>query len=537
MSKRVLWERVVSLLLFFACYSSQASFAQEKLLSKSYIQGIWSGLEPTSLIEYLSFLELYADSQEGELARKRIKERLDLSGDLSLDIPSLGHSIVDYLLLKSDKERDLDIKLIEWIEAASQQQLEAPKEGRTVKSLSELTTLEPQKWDFTQVAFLASRLGEPYDERLSRSLHAKVDMLALCVKLSLHGQSFSSTTEKDLATVKALNRVVFEELGFSFPPILDYESRIDQFSSLPSLIDSRRGVCLGVSVLYLCIADRLGLPLTLVTPPGHIFLRYKYKEGELEKERNIETTAYGMQLPNLAYRPLLGEMVVERKTRELPGLILINQASTCLSQANFAKAKKIYEVALEFLDRKKSFFVDELHAYAGFLADPQTGLAKIKSLSKSYRELQSRGELPALVFDPLLLEEISQGILGKEELADYFQKGGNELSKQLQKMDRLEKFLKKAPTSNWLKLQLSLVKWHLGRCSSAASFFPKEVALDSQRLYMRTLLLLDSSLMSEAVESFIQLEKQLKEEDKSLWTPFYRLRIQLQENYFALLEN
>ena len=77
---------------------------------------------------------------------------------------------------------------------------------------------------------------------------------------------------------------------FRFPPHSLYAKDIDVYTFLPSVLDSRRGVCLGVSILYLCLAQRLDLPLEAMTPPGHIYVRY----GE---DLNIETTARGIDVP------------------------------------------------------------------------------------------------------------------------------------------------------------------------------------------------------------------------------------------------
>ncbi|MCX7827167.1 MAG: transglutaminase-like domain-containing protein, partial [Verrucomicrobiae bacterium] len=56
-----------------------------------------------------------------------------------------------------------------------------------------------------------------------------------------------------------------------------------------SLLDLKQGDCWAYSLLYLCIGQRLRMPLCLVTAPGHAFVRY-----EDRRERfNIEMTENG----------------------------------------------------------------------------------------------------------------------------------------------------------------------------------------------------------------------------------------------------
>ena len=87
-------------------------------------------------------------------------------------------------------------------------------------------------------------------------------------------------------------------MRFRFPPHSLHAKDIDIYTFLPSVLDGRRGVCLGVSILYLCLAQRLGLDLEIITPPGHIYVRYQSPEGEMI---NIETTARGIDIPSERY--------------------------------------------------------------------------------------------------------------------------------------------------------------------------------------------------------------------------------------------
>jgi regulator of sirC expression with transglutaminase-like and TPR domain len=74
--------------------------------------------------------------------------------------------------------------------------------------------------------------------------------------------------------IRVMNEMLFNEMRFRFPPQSLGIKEVDLYTVLPSVLDSRRGVCLGVSIIYLCLAQRLDLNLEVITPPGHIYVRY-----------------------------------------------------------------------------------------------------------------------------------------------------------------------------------------------------------------------------------------------------------------------
>lgn len=86
-------------------------------------------------------------------------------------------------------------------------------------------------------------------------------------------------------TIAVINEYLFDNLGFS--PVKTAENPQDLF--LDSVMDNKRGYCLSLSVLYLSIGERLGLPLHGVVVPGHFFVRHGSERGAF----NIETTQNG----------------------------------------------------------------------------------------------------------------------------------------------------------------------------------------------------------------------------------------------------
>jgi regulator of sirC expression with transglutaminase-like and TPR domain len=64
------------------------------------------------------------------------------------------------------------------------------------------------------------------------------------------------------------------------------------------IIRSRRGTCLGISLLVLQICEKLGFPVYGVLVPGHFFVRFD--DGELR--RNFEPLRHGENMPEQWYR-------------------------------------------------------------------------------------------------------------------------------------------------------------------------------------------------------------------------------------------
>src|ERR1700761_5200171 len=124
-----------------------------------------------------------------------------------------------------------------------------------------------------------------------RSYEALIDLMALQILTRI---TFEDPPAKK---IRAINHFIFEEMGFRFPPHSSHAKDIDLYTFLPSVLDSRRGVCLGVSILYISLAQRLKLDLQMVTPPGHIFVCWRQGKEVI----NIETTARGIHIPDEKY--------------------------------------------------------------------------------------------------------------------------------------------------------------------------------------------------------------------------------------------
>jgi regulator of sirC expression with transglutaminase-like and TPR domain len=78
--------------------------------------------------------------------------------------------------------------------------------------------------------------------------------------------------------VVALNQFLFEELGFSGNTEAYYDPRN---SYLNEVMDRRTGIPITLSVLYMALGRRIGLPLEGISFPGHFLVRLRLRSGML----------------------------------------------------------------------------------------------------------------------------------------------------------------------------------------------------------------------------------------------------------------
>jgi tetratricopeptide (TPR) repeat protein len=94
--------------------------------------------------------------------------------------------------------------------------------------------------------------------------------------------------------VEAFRRVLLTEEGF----VYDKSSSDPGNYLLETVLSRKKGNCLGLSMLYLSLAERLGLPFRGVYVPSHCFVRY---EGKTVR-RNVELAEGGAPWEDERYR-------------------------------------------------------------------------------------------------------------------------------------------------------------------------------------------------------------------------------------------
>ncbi len=91
------------------------------------------------------------------------------------------------------------------------------------------------------------------------------------------------------ARIEAANRLLYQKLQLRTAlDLKPEEEHPDQYFP-HAVLERKKGVCLGLSLVYLCLAESAGLPVYPVHAPQHIFLRYDDGETKL----NLEATLRG----------------------------------------------------------------------------------------------------------------------------------------------------------------------------------------------------------------------------------------------------
>ncbi|MEW6025724.1 MAG: tetratricopeptide repeat protein [Planctomycetota bacterium] len=99
--------------------------------------------------------------------------------------------------------------------------------------------------------------------------------------------------------IRTINSYLFDVKGFKASPTIYWKPRENyaEKALLNKVLDNKSGNCLGLSSLYLALAERLNLPVYGVSSPEHIFIRYD--NGKYI--RDIETDKNGAELGTSAY--------------------------------------------------------------------------------------------------------------------------------------------------------------------------------------------------------------------------------------------
>lgn len=424
--------------------------------SPAKLRTLYNSLDPTSIAQHLAFYELYPNSAEGSRALRDAYQLLagcsspGNESSLPLSLSSTVNALVNLINQHSSDETRI---LLKPEELAIINKLAARLPNRRLRGFWASSEEEIKKLPIDQIdlarAILLSQLGShPETMQKVKSYEASIDLMALQILTRV------SLQDAPQAKIRAINRFIFQELGFRFPPHSTYAKDIDLYTFLPSVLDSRKGVCLGVSILYICLAQRLNLELEIVTPPGHIFVSCKQEN----KNINIETTARGVHLPDEEYLGVDTRALQKRNIKETIGMAYFNQASVFLEKRQYSNALVSYHKALEYLPDDQQLL--SLMAYTSLLNGDET---KGKELLQ-----QVVDQLPAhAVSKETMPEDYLNGNASLEGIRAIFMRVDETRASLLAKKDELEKALIKTPLFREALFTLAGTWLQLHRASEA----------------------------------------------------------------------
>jgi len=170
---------------------------------------------------------------------------------------------------------------------------------------------------------------------------AKLEAMAAAVRPGV------LTTDDPIAKIEHLNRYLFEERGFRGNSQEYYDPRN---SFLNEVLDRRLGIPITLSVVYMEVGRRVGMPLQGIGMPGHFIMTY----AEAEEELYIDPFNAGRILSRAACEELLqdvyGEAVPFQETflapvskKQIMSRMLMNLKAIYLHTKDYLKALSVVE--------------------------------------------------------------------------------------------------------------------------------------------------------------------------------------------------
>lgn len=431
------------------------------------LSSLYYSLNPTSIREHLAFAELYPEEKEGMRAKEKAIVLLTKHAprgtlvDTSFRIPELslpGLLSLTHLYPEqefaplSDSQKSLMNSLCNYFPNRR-------LKGFYVTTPEALDALPAEEIDLARALLLIEYAGDEKKAEKIANYEMALDFMALEVLAKLDHRA------TDLEKVRAMNEYIFHDLKFRFPPHSLHAKNIDEYTFLPSVMDNRLGVCLGVSILYLSISQRIGLPLEIVTPPGHIYVRY----NDGEKKTVIETTARGISMPEDVYLSVNTKSLELRNIKEVVGFAFFNQAAVSLHRQKFKQARDRYAIAKRFI--KDDHLLDKLYGITLII----TGNEK-----EGRKQLEAARAHPSShdLFQGNLIDEYLSGNLSTEALSGIFSEVDDTRESILKKKEELKQFSKKNPKSTELIFALATCYLQLNRPKEAMEYLKRYTHLE-----------------------------------------------------------
>lgn len=145
--------------------------------------------------------------------------------------------------------------------------------------------------------------------------------------------------------VDAISECIFDRWGISFNNNRDSI----RFLFPEYVVTEKRGSCVGMSLLYLLFAEKLGIPMHGVLAPGHLFVRYDNGNEQI----NIETLRRGECMTTAWYRQKYSitdttlYSLRNLSTTELVAVVYYNIGTIELKSGHLTAAEDYLSTAIE----------------------------------------------------------------------------------------------------------------------------------------------------------------------------------------------
>lgn len=213
-----------------------------------------------------------------------------------------------------------------------------------MNDLGVLANHDVEKVPIEEIAFLVAREKHP---SLDRTVYReRIDEFARRAAIRV------ANVQGGHQVAEALGRYLFEEEGFRGNSS-DYYNPANSF--LNDVMDQRRGIPITLSILYIAIGRRLGLPLSGVAFPGHFLVRFDdpfgaffvdpFHQGKILTESDCRRRLQDLFGGEIPFHP---EFVMPSRHREILVRMLTNLKVIYMTRREFAMALQILNRILLF---------------------------------------------------------------------------------------------------------------------------------------------------------------------------------------------
>jgi regulator of sirC expression with transglutaminase-like and TPR domain len=149
--------------------------------------------------------------------------------------------------------------------------------------------------------------------------------------------------------ILALNRFLFDEQGFA-PNVDNYYDPRNSF--LNEVLERRVGIPISLSILYIEIGRRVGLPLRGVSFPGHFLVKCKVNDGVVVLDpycRGVSLSLNDLQQRlrevqgGEVSRAIIAGMLVSANKKEILARVLRNLKTIYVQREEYAQALAVME--------------------------------------------------------------------------------------------------------------------------------------------------------------------------------------------------
>jgi formylglycine-generating enzyme required for sulfatase activity/regulator of sirC expression with transglutaminase-like and TPR domain len=237
------------------------------------------------------------------------------------------------------------------------------------KELGNIPELQSSQIDLLETLLLISKHWNPSLE--IQPLQDKISNLVLDVKNNLQGSSDAD------AIIRSLRMAIHNKAGYRYTEQIDARGipTNDEELFLHGLLETKRGYCMNLSLLYLILGQKLDLPLFGIPLPNHFFVRYERGKNRI----NIEATEMGASFPDSFYR----QRYLPSSGKE-SSYFLKNLDTKQTLGAYFSNVGMVYYQNQKF--ERAVFYLQLSTKINPASIDAQNNLANIYSEQKKYKE-------------------------------------------------------------------------------------------------------------------------------------------------------